>query len=182
MEEQRMEVTPDQIRDYFGNLSSLISGSPCHFVFKIDEMWHQESADRGPLKCDIPTEDQRDFGYFPVSRTGKRITLIAWSCADGTYLKPSVIIARKTYDEDGLGMLGWTQDNCFIYSQRNSFIDIEPFNDWVKDTFVPELIDRRRKWPDHAAASQGRFRRDVRGKQNYPAFSPARRVKPITAA
>jgi hypothetical protein len=56
-------------------------------------------------------------------------------------LKPSLIIARKTDDEDALGVRGWTQDNCFIYSQRNLFLDMEIFNDWVKDTFVPELID-----------------------------------------
>jgi hypothetical protein len=28
----------------------------------------------------------------------------------------------------------------------NSLIEMEMFNNWVKDTFVPELIDRRRKW------------------------------------
>jgi hypothetical protein len=146
MEEKRIEVTSEQIRDYFANLTSLISGAPCQFVFNFDEMGHQEWADRGPMRCYIPSEDESDFVYFPVSRTGKRITLIACICADGTYLKPSVILTRKTYDEDALGAIGWTQDNCFIYSQRNSFIDIEIFSDWVKDTFVPELIERRRRW------------------------------------
>jgi hypothetical protein len=86
MEEQRMEVAPDQIRDYFANLPSVISGAPCHFVFNINETGHQEWADREPLKCSIPKEGQRDFVSFPVWRTGKRITLIACICADGTYL------------------------------------------------------------------------------------------------
>jgi hypothetical protein len=55
------------------------------------------------------------------------------------------IITRKTYDEDALGVLERTQENCFISSQGNSFINMEIFNDWVKNTFVPELSDRRRK-------------------------------------
>jgi hypothetical protein len=56
------------------------------------------------------------------------------------------IITQKPYDGDALGVLERTQDNCFISSQCNSFIDMEIFNDWVKETFVPELIGRRRKW------------------------------------
>jgi hypothetical protein len=35
----------------------------------------------------------------PVSRQGKRITLIACVAADGSYLRPAVIIPRKTYDD-----------------------------------------------------------------------------------
>jgi hypothetical protein len=62
------------------------------------------------------------------------------------------IITRKTYDEDALGVLEQTQDNCFISSQCNSFIDMAIFNDWAKETFVPELIDRRRKWSDDGPA------------------------------
>jgi hypothetical protein len=129
MEEERLQVTEEQIRDYLGNLSGLISGASCHFVDNMDERGHQEWADRGPTKYYVSATHPRQAVYFPVSRKGKRITLIACIAADGTFLKPSVIISRKTYDEDDLGLLGWTQDNCFIDSQRKSFVDMDIFAD-----------------------------------------------------
>jgi hypothetical protein len=106
MEEQRPQVKSQQIRDHFATLSSCISGISCHFVCNMDEPGHQEWADRGRVKCYLPAEDESDFVYFPVSRTEKRITLIACIAADGTYVEPSVIISRKTYDEDELDLLG----------------------------------------------------------------------------
>jgi hypothetical protein len=37
---------------------------------------------------------------MPVSRTGKRITLMACIAADSSVLKPQVIVPRKTVDSD----------------------------------------------------------------------------------
>jgi hypothetical protein len=52
------------------------------------------------------------------------------------------VIPRKTFDND-LCLLGYGREQVHIYSQAKSFIDIEIFNDWFKDTFVPEVVARR---------------------------------------
>jgi uncharacterized protein YjhX (UPF0386 family) len=83
----------------------------------MDEMGHQEFAD-APIKTAFIPADARDKQvYYPVSRTGKRITLIACIAADGSYLKPALIIARKTFDDE-LVDYGYTPEKLDIISIR----------------------------------------------------------------
>jgi hypothetical protein len=46
MEDKRMEVTPEQIYEHFGHLIAVLEDIPAHFVFNLDEMGHQDWADR----------------------------------------------------------------------------------------------------------------------------------------
>jgi hypothetical protein len=62
--------------------------------------------------------------FDPASRTGKRITLIACVAADGSDIRPCLIIQRKTFD-DGLILLGSTPEQVEIYSQGHSRLDID---------------------------------------------------------
>jgi hypothetical protein len=41
IDERRMQVSDDAIRDYFAQLFATVSRAPSHFVFKINEMSHQ---------------------------------------------------------------------------------------------------------------------------------------------
>jgi hypothetical protein len=77
-----------------------------------------------------------------VARNGKRITLVACISADGSYLRPALIIARKTWDDE-LVEWGYTSEKIEVYSQEHSFIEADIFDDWFSDTFVPEIQKRR---------------------------------------
>jgi hypothetical protein len=46
MEEKRLEQAPEQIADYFQQAREAIDGTPVHFVLNMDEMDHQECADK----------------------------------------------------------------------------------------------------------------------------------------
>jgi hypothetical protein len=63
-------------------------------------MGHQEWADRQEQVCSVPTAHAEPQVDFPVPQTGKGITLIAYVAADGSHLKPLIVIPRKTYDTD----------------------------------------------------------------------------------
>jgi hypothetical protein len=111
----------------------------------MDEMGHQDAADAKPRKCVIPSDiHERDINYA-VSRQGKRITLIACVGADGSYIRPCVIIPRVTFENE-LGQSGWTPEKLEIYSQRHSYIDSDIFHDWCKDILIPEVNSRRIKY------------------------------------
>jgi hypothetical protein len=142
IETKRAEVTVEQIQEHFERLSANLSGVPAHFVFNIDEMGHQEWADATQKVCFVPVSHTEKQVYYPVPRMGKRITLLACVAADGSFLKPTVIIPRKTYDED-LYLLGMTPEKVKLYSQENGYVETSIFNDWFKNIFVPE-IERRR--------------------------------------
>jgi hypothetical protein len=142
MEEDRMNVTDDQIMSYLDELRTTIDGTRAHFLFNMDEVGHQDWADRGEYHCYVAEHVHDEFVYVPVPRTGKRITVIACVAADGSYLRPSVIISRKTF-EDEIVEYGLTPEKVEIYDQPKGFIDTDIFEDWIKDTFVPE-VERRR--------------------------------------
>jgi hypothetical protein len=142
MEEKRLEVTPEEIAEYFQRASEALDGVPAHFVFNMDEMGHQEWADKQTRTCYVPSEHVADEVPYPVSRTGKRITLVACIAADGSHMKPVIVIPRKTIDDD-LFLTGLTGEKVAIYSQSKGYIDTPIFDAWLEDTFLPELIKRR---------------------------------------
>jgi hypothetical protein len=62
----------------------------------MDEMGHQEWADRQDQACYVSSSHSEAQVYFPVPRTGKRITLVACIASDGSYLKLLILIPRKS--------------------------------------------------------------------------------------
>jgi hypothetical protein len=142
MEDKRLAVTQEQIRAYFHTLYETVNGVPAHFLFNMDEMGHQPWADARDKVCFVPTNHSGATVNYPVSRTGRRITLIGCIAADGSFLRPSVIIPRKTYDDD-LMLYGLTPEKVDVYHQKKGYIDKDIFFTWMTDTFVPELERRR---------------------------------------
>jgi transposase len=142
IEEARMAVVRSQIDQYFDTLEKNVTGCPAHFVFNLDEMGYQAYADRVSATFIVPSTCQDEFIYYPVSRRGKRITLIACIAADGSFLRPAVVIARKTWENE-FQPRGLTAEKLTIYSQSHSFINGNIFQDWFLNTFCPELERRR---------------------------------------
>jgi hypothetical protein len=142
MELERTTVTHEAIVSYLAHLSQIVEDVPPEFIFNMDEMGHQDYADAMKVTVFIPADDPRDVVPLPVSRAGKRITLVATICADGTYIRPLVIIPRKTVDQD-LRLFGINDENCLIRFQESAFIDRELFDLWMEDVFVPEVRKKR---------------------------------------
>jgi hypothetical protein len=111
----------------------------------MDEMGHQSWADAKQKTCFVPADADIDRISYPVSRSGKRITLIACIAADGSYMLPSLIIQRETF-EDELLLMGFTPEKVELYTQKTSFIDRDIFFDWFKDSFIPEVQLRRARY------------------------------------
>jgi hypothetical protein len=105
-------------------------------------MGHQEWADSQEKVCFVPAHHPEDLVYYPVSRTGKRITLLACVAAGGSSLKPAVMIPRKTYDGDLL-LFEITPEKVELYPQENGDISMPIFEDWLRTVFIPELEKRR---------------------------------------
>jgi hypothetical protein len=70
------------------------------------------------------------------------MTLVASAAADGSYLKPFVIIPRKTVDTD-CPFTGLTKEKLLVESQPKGFITTEIFEAWFGETLLPEFRARR---------------------------------------
>jgi hypothetical protein len=60
MEDKRTEVTKEQILDFFRNPIEARDGVPSHFLFNMDEMGHQNWADRAEQVCVVPVSHESD--------------------------------------------------------------------------------------------------------------------------
>jgi hypothetical protein len=82
---------------------------------------------------------------YPVSRTGKRVTLIACIAADGSFLPPGIVICWKTFDHEFL-FHEFTSEKVEIYYGNKGYMNLQNFINWITDTFVPDMIARSQKW------------------------------------
>jgi hypothetical protein len=142
MEEHRPAITPDAIVDYLRRAIEGIDGLPTHFIFNTDEMGHQEWADRHEQTGFVPAYHVGDQVGYPVSCAGKRITLVACIAADGSSLKPLVIIPRKTIDDD-FRLTGLTAEKVMTRSQSKGYVDVKIFETWLVAIFFAEVRERR---------------------------------------
>jgi hypothetical protein len=70
-------VTTEAISAFVQHAMEVTDGVPAHFVFNLDEMGHQDWADRTEKTRLVPADHPSKQVNVPVSRTGKRIPLMA---------------------------------------------------------------------------------------------------------
>jgi hypothetical protein len=114
-------------------------------MWNMDELGHETWSDARDtiffVSSDLP--DRRV--HYPVPPTGKRITLIACISVDGSYMRPVLVISRKT-TEDEFFLYGFASEKVEIYSQTKPCIDSDIFADWFRKTFIPDLAARREQY------------------------------------
>jgi hypothetical protein len=119
MDEQSAEVDEDAIREYFAGLCQTVSGTPSHFVWNMNERGHQTWSDARDSISFVPSDLPHKKLYDSVPRTDKRITLIAFISVDGSYMRPTLAISRKTF-EDELFLRGLPSEKVEIYSETEA--------------------------------------------------------------
>jgi hypothetical protein len=135
-------MTEEQIRDFFRKAFEAIDGAPSRFIFNMDEMGHQDWADRVNQVCVVPLTHKSDHVYLLVSRASKRITLMACIAEDGSAITPQIVIPRKTVDEN-LFLTGLPPEKVVIRSQPKGYVTTALFDDWFTQVFLPALANRR---------------------------------------
>ena len=86
METERIECPIELIEAYFSELEHIltIEKIPSMFVINIDEAGFAEWADAMKLTVIGPSDFDDESIKIPVARAGKRASLLAAICADGT--------------------------------------------------------------------------------------------------
>ena len=140
MEQQRMEVTGEQISLYFQTLRDALEGVPASLVFNLDESGFQRYADAQNQV--IIVEKARQCHFFGVPRAEKRATFLATVCADGGTVKPLVILPRATIESELL-LAGYTQDRVVLAHSETGFVTTEIFIRYVKEILIPHINFRR---------------------------------------
>jgi hypothetical protein len=142
MEVERTRVKVDDIQAYFNVLKQKLTGVPAHFIFNMDEMGHSDWADRLDKTVWVSSSYDKKTVPLPVSRNGKRITLVATIALDGSICRPLFIVPRKTIDTD-LVLMGLTSEKITVSHQQKGFMVTTIFEKWFGDIFLEEILRRR---------------------------------------
>jgi hypothetical protein len=116
MEQQRAEVSAEIIAEYFENLEHVLNGIRSEFVRNMNEIEDADWPNAHAETVYVPHDDMDSTIPIGVNRTGKGMTFIACICADGSYVKPLVIVPRHTIDAD-FALCGVSDCNCHICHQ-----------------------------------------------------------------
>jgi hypothetical protein len=100
MEKQRLDCDIAEIELYFQTLTENISAVPAAFAFSLDESGFQDWADRPERTVRVPSTGTVDKIEMPVDREVKQSSVLICVAANGTHLRPSLILPRKTIEKE----------------------------------------------------------------------------------
>ena len=94
MEDTRIYSDPAKIDEYYRTINERIrvGNIPAEFIINIDEVSFEAYADARKTRRIVPTRYPLKSISVPMSRAEKRATILAGICADGTTLKPMVVL------------------------------------------------------------------------------------------
>jgi hypothetical protein len=87
-EDKGIGVPQQQIWEFFATAIAARDGVAAYFLSNMDERWHQDWADRAEQDGLVPRAHESDHLLLPMSRAGKRITLMACIAANGHAILP----------------------------------------------------------------------------------------------
>ena len=144
IEDLRAFASEEAIDEYLTQLEQTLNVAqvPAAFIVNIDEAGFAEFADRHTTTRIVPASYPLNSVGVPVSRAEKRATLLAGICADGSALKPLVIVQRDTLARELL-VRGYTADKIMFETTEKGYMNTEVFIKWGKKCFIPEMQRRR---------------------------------------
>ena len=143
MESDRIFCDSQKIDQYFCDLEACLEfGIPPEFIFNIDESGFQEWVDARNLQCVVPSSYPKTTVKIPRDRASKRSTMLGGICADGSTIKPMIILSRETIEKELLDH-GYTPDKVQYGRSDSGFMNQELFLDWAKGSFIPEMRAKR---------------------------------------
>ena len=100
IEADRYYCSPNSIDNYYALLESyfLTYDIPTPFVYNVDEEGHDEYVDTKKTETVVVPKGNTEKLRFPVERKDDHTTFVACICADGTYMKPLIVVKRKTIE------------------------------------------------------------------------------------
>lgn len=144
LEDSRLFANPEQIDQYFRDIDEVITtGSiPAAFVINVDESGFDQFMDARRTTRIVPSTYDLDRVPVGVTRTEKRATLIGAISADGTAIRPMIILQRETVEKELL-LRGYTMDKVHLARSDTGFVNSRLFLEWGKVSLIPHIRKMR---------------------------------------
>lgn len=145
MEEARLNMNENEVARYETQAEALLQNVNPAFVFNMDETGIQAFADARKLQVVVPVDFEAGQINYPAKRSSQRSTLVSCIAADGTRVRPMLIIKQLNITQELRKRL-WTEDKVVFKHTPTTFITRELFEDWFQSVFLPEVLERRRRF------------------------------------
>ena len=128
MEDHRLQASIRDIAAYFDLLAQAVAGVPSALIFNLDESGFQRFVDLKHSSIVVPRGSAH--ALHSVSRQEKRATFLLTVAADGTCLKPLLVVPRVTIEAE-LFIAGYGPQNCIITHSARGYITRDLFEHYV---------------------------------------------------
>lgn len=151
MDADRYFADTNKINYYYSVLESFCNtyDIPSQFVLNADEEGHEDYSD-SRKQLVVVTQETKGPVNYPVKRTNDHTTFLACITADGSYLKPLVVVKRKTIEARVFRAPIF--DKIYICENESGFITSSIFDDWLSQILIPYIVEKRKQHNYHGPA------------------------------
>ena len=145
MQASRLNLADQDVQNFTTETERRLAQVPAAFLFNMDETGINECANATRKRVVVHSDFQGTQTRYPVARNTTHATLVACITADGTAIRPLVIVTHRTVRLTLMSMC-WTDDKVCFKHNKSGYITHDLFMEWLNDTFVPSVEERRRKF------------------------------------
>ena len=142
-DEDRMNVDIKEIENNLNILKSEVDNVPPDFVFNLDEVGCHDYVDSEKKYVIVPKNFENRPMNHPVARSGKRASAIVCISLTGIACPPQITVPRATVDSQIYKYI--PQSSFQIAKSPTGYVNTETFTKWIKEIFLPNLHELRRK-------------------------------------
>lgn len=136
----------DDIKKFYDDLQVLLEEVPIGWLFNLDETGQQDFVDSRDTFVIVPSSRSLEANIrYGVDRNGKRCTILHCIKSDGKFLKPLIVLPRKTIDTEVFNEI--SPEDVMIAEARTGFIDTRIFCKWFDEIFLAKIARTREKKP-----------------------------------
>jgi hypothetical protein len=145
MDKNRVHCDQAAVAAFYDELEAVVEEVPAEFIWNIDETGCDEWVDKArEYRVLVPDDYQDDWIHVAVDRHSKHSTLVGCIAADGSSMRPMIVVDRVTMEAD-LKLSGYDEDKLLMVSQPNAFMTTVLFEKWADEVFFPSIEERRRR-------------------------------------
>ena len=145
MQASRLRLDDAQVQQFLERTEALIRDVPAAFMFNMDETGINPLANAKKKRVVVHSGFPGRQTRYPVERNMAHSTVAACIAADGTALKPLVVVTHRT-TRDAIRLNCWGDDKVCFRQSESGYLTHAIFMGWLRDTFVPSVEERRRRF------------------------------------
>ena len=139
----RVECSTDAIDSWFAHMSQVLKASArAEFVVNVDETGFGGSEMDNNISCVVPVGHTGNTVLISNELKTKRATMVVTIAADGTALKPLMVVRRQSLDAE-LRELGYTHSKIHFSRSATGYITKKLFNEWAGQIYLPYIRQHR---------------------------------------